>query len=57
MAAAISWTFPWIAAYSAGHAFAFYAAMMLLQLLWVVFMMPETKGVSLEQIQRRMGIE
>ena len=34
-----------------------YAAMMVLQLLWVLLVMPETKGVSLEQIQRTMGIE
>jgi sugar porter (SP) family MFS transporter len=57
MAAAVSWTFPIFAAASSGHTFAFYAAMMILQLLWVLFLMPETKGVSLEQIQRKLGIE
>ncbi len=57
MAALISWTFPVIADISGGHAFAFYAAMMGLQLLWVVFVMPETKGVPLEEIQKTMGIE
>jgi len=57
MCAAISWTFPMIAASSGGHAFAFYAAMMLLQLLWVLFLMPETKGVSLEEIQKKLGIQ
>jgi len=57
MAAVISWTFPLIAARSGGHAFAFYAVCMLGQLIWVLFVMPETKGVSLEQIQRRLGIE
>jgi hypothetical protein len=31
--------------------------MMVLQLLWVQFMVPETKGVPLEQIQKRLGIE
>lgn len=51
MAAAISWTFPVIAAASGGHAFAFYAGMMVLQLLWVLWVMPETKGVPLERIQ------
>jgi MFS transporter, SP family, xylose:H+ symportor len=56
MAAAISWTFPVIAEASGGHAFAFYAAMMVLQLLWVLRVMPETKGVPLEEIQRRLGI-
>ncbi|MHC4178662.1 MAG: sugar porter family MFS transporter [Planctomycetota bacterium] len=57
MAAAISWTFPWIADFSGGHTFTFYAAMMVLQLLWVLRIMPETKGVPLEQIQKKLGIE
>jgi len=57
MAAAISWTFPMIAAKSGGHTFAFYALCMVGQLFWVWFAMPETKGVSLEQIQKRLGIE
>jgi len=57
MAATISWTFPIIAEISGGHTFAFYAFCMVGQLLWVLFIMPETKGISLEQIQRRMGIE
>ncbi|MGA2620470.1 MAG: sugar porter family MFS transporter [Thermoguttaceae bacterium] len=56
MDAAISWTFPIIAASSGGHAFAFYGAMMVLQLLWVVWIMPETKGVPLEEIQKKLGI-
>jgi hypothetical protein len=47
MAAAVSWTFPVIAERSSGHAFAFYAVAMVLQLLWVLFLMPETKGVPL----------
>jgi len=57
MAALISWTFPVIASISGGHTFAFYAAMMVLQLLWVIWIMPETKGVPLEQIQKELGIE
>jgi hypothetical protein len=57
MAAAISWTFPMIAAKSGGHTFAFYAVCMIGQLFWVWFAMPETKGISLEQIQKRLGIE
>lgn len=57
MAAAISWTFPMIAEKSGGHIFAFYAAMMVLQLYWVRRIMPETKGIPLEQIQKRLGIE
>jgi hypothetical protein len=30
--------------------------MMVLQLIWVKCMVPETKGVPLEQMQKRMGI-
>lgn len=57
MAAAISWTFPIIAEQSGGHTFAFYAVCMVGQLLWVVLVMPETKGITLEQIQKRLGIK
>ncbi|MGO8674982.1 MAG: sugar porter family MFS transporter [Limisphaerales bacterium] len=57
MAAAISWTFPMIARQSGGHAFAFYALCMIGQLFWVLFVMVETKGVSLEKIQRSLRIE
>ena len=57
MAALITWTFPLIASRSGGHAFAFYTVMMFLQLLWALFLMPETKGVPLEAIQRKLGIE
>ena len=34
--------------------FAFFAVMMLLQLIWVLTKMPETKGVSLEEIEERL---
>lgn len=56
MCASISWTFPMFAEASGGHTFAFYAAMMVLQLFWVILIMPETKGVPLEQIQKKLGI-
>jgi len=57
MNAAVSWTFPLFAEKSGGHTFAFYAAMMVLQLIWVILFMPETKGVALEDIQKKLGIE
>lgn len=34
--------------------FAFFSGMMVLQLLFVLTMMPETKGVSLEELERRL---
>jgi MFS family permease len=34
--------------------FAFFAFMMLLQLVWVLTKVPETKGVSLEELERRL---
>src|SRR5580700_1095828 len=46
-----------VSAFPIGYVFSFFAGMMVLQLLWVMTMMPETKGASLEQIQREMGIE
>ena len=57
MCAAISWTFPIIAAKSGGNIFAFYAVCMVGQLVWVLLVMPETKGISLERIQKHLGIE
>ncbi len=56
MAAAISWTFPMIAAASGWMTFAFYALCMVGQLVWVLMIMPETKGISLDRIQKQMGI-
>ncbi|MCX7872004.1 MAG: sugar porter family MFS transporter, partial [Verrucomicrobiae bacterium] len=40
-----------------GYVFMFFCFMMCLQLLWVRLMVPETKGVSLEELQRKLGIE
>jgi SP family xylose:H+ symportor-like MFS transporter len=56
-AAAISQTFPMIADAAGGHVFAFYGLCMVGQLIWVVLLMPETKGVPLEQIQKKLGID
>jgi SP family arabinose:H+ symporter-like MFS transporter len=39
-----------------GYVFSFFAGMMVLQLIWVRTMVPETKGVPLEQIQKQLGI-
>ena len=34
--------------------FVFFGGMMILQLLFVLFMMPETKGVSLEELEKKL---
>ncbi len=56
LASAISWTFPIIAAKAGWIIFGFYGICMVGQLFWALFAMPETKGVSLEEIQRRLKI-
>lgn len=56
MAALISWTFPVFAEISGGFIFTFYAFCMVLQLLWVIFKMPETKGIPLEELQKRLNL-
>jgi sugar porter (SP) family MFS transporter len=57
-AAALTTFFPrMVEQFAPGFVFLFFCAMMVLQLVWVRFMMPETKGVPLEQMQRRLGLE
>jgi len=46
-----------VTAFPPGYVFSFFAGMMVLQLIWVKTMVPETKGVPLEQIQQQLGIE
>jgi SP family arabinose:H+ symporter-like MFS transporter len=45
-----------ISAFAPGVVFAFFAFMMVLQLVWVATMVPETKGVPLEQIEQKLGV-
>jgi MFS transporter, SP family, arabinose:H+ symporter len=45
-----------VAGFPPGYIFSFFAGMMVLQLIWVKTMVPETKGVPLEQIQQQLGI-
>jgi MFS family permease len=40
--------------FSGGPIFAFFATMMLFQLLFSLFVMPETKGISLENLQKKL---
>jgi SP family arabinose:H+ symporter-like MFS transporter len=45
-----------VGAFPPGYVFAFFAGMMVLQLIWVKTMVVETKGVPLEQIAQRLGV-
>ncbi len=56
MNALISGIFPLLAASSGGYPFVFFSLMMVLQFFVVLFVYPETKGVSLEQMQKKLGI-
>jgi hypothetical protein len=49
-AAAITWTFPVFAEKSGAWPFGFFTVMMIVQLLFALKIMPETKGVPLEKI-------
>lgn len=55
MNALISWGFPIVAASSRAIPFAFFAGMMLVQLFIVLAVYPETKGVTLEEMESRLA--
>jgi MFS transporter, SP family, arabinose:H+ symporter len=56
MNALISAVFPVLAAKSGGVPFVFFAVMMVVQFFVVLAIYPETKGYSLEEMQRKLGI-
>lgn len=45
-----------VTAFAPGAVFGFFCFMMVLQLVWVKVMVPETKGRSLEQIEHELGV-
>ena len=56
-AALLTTVFPlMVSGFPPGAIFLFFCGMMTLQLVWVLAMVPETKGVPLEEIQRRLGL-
>jgi len=56
-AALLTSVFPFaVAAFAPAAVFAFFAFMMVLQLIWVQTLVVETKGVSLEQISARLSV-
>jgi len=56
MAGIISLGFPAVAAKSGGYPFIFFSAMMALQFFVVLIWYPETKGITLEDMQKKLGI-
>lgn len=57
MAAIITFTFPYLSEQvGGGNTFLFFTIMMVLQLLFVLRIMPETKGTSLEKIERTVFV-
>ena len=56
MNALISGLYPLMAQSSGAYPFLFFSIMMVLQFLVVLFLYPETKGVTLEEMQRQLGI-
>jgi sugar porter (SP) family MFS transporter len=56
MAGIISLGFPAVAAKSGGYPFVLFSVMMAVQFLVVLLWYPETKGISLEEMQKKLGI-
>lgn len=55
MAAVISNIFPYFAnTFGGGPVFAFFCGMMVIQLIFILTIMPETKGVALEDMQKKL---
>ncbi len=46
-----------VSVFPPGYVFLFFCGMMVMQLVWVKLMVPETKGISLEQMQHKLGID
>ena len=56
-AASLTMVFPaMVTKFSPALVFGFFCFMMVLQLVWVALMVPETKGVALEEIEKKLGI-
>ena len=56
MTAVLSWLFPLLSAHSPAVPFAFFSVMMAAQFFVVLVVFPETKGISLEEMQTKLGI-
>jgi hypothetical protein len=57
MNALIALGFPLLATRSAAYPFVLFTAMVVLQFVVVLLVYPETRGYSLEEIQKKLGID
>jgi sugar porter (SP) family MFS transporter len=55
MNALISWSFPIVAASSRAAPFVFFACMMVVQLVTVLAVYPETRGLTLEEMEKKLA--
>ena len=56
-AALLATAFPkMVSLFSPGTVFLIFTGMMVLQLIWVATMVPETKGVPLEELEEKLGL-
>jgi SP family arabinose:H+ symporter-like MFS transporter len=56
-AALLTTVFPKLVSwFTPGYIFLFFCGMMILELIWIKTMVPETKGMSLEQVAEKLGI-
>ncbi len=56
-AAILTTAFPkMVTSFAPGTVFLFFAGMMVLHLMWVILMVPETKGVPLEELEEKLGL-
>ena len=54
MCVVVSWTFPIVVNYAVWPAFAFFGCMTLLQFFFALYLMPETKGGTIEQMEKEL---
>jgi len=46
-----------VTTFAPSYVFLFFCGMMVLQLVWVKTMVTETKGLPMEEMQRKLGIK
>ena len=57
MTAVLSWIFPLLSSRSAALPFVLFSIMMAIQFFVVLWIFPETKGITLEEMEHKLGID